>query len=144
MPLSPQTAWPSWRTWVDWTAEECFSSSGTVPRELLAEAELHRKEGVQGVVGGRQGAVVEAAASEHCLVEEVVEEASCHPVEVEEVEGAREDMEDQGWEDLREHWLLVSRNTKGMNSGWSLLMFAFVKRCLQVFVLLLLLISVTH
>ncbi len=114
-------------------AEECFYSSGTVPRELLAEAELHRKEGVQGVAGGRQGAVVEAAASEHYPVEEVVEEASCHPVEVE--EGAREDQEDQGWEDLQEHWLLVSRNTKGMNSGWSL--------CLHVFVLLLL-ISLKH
>lgn len=130
---------------MDWTAEECFSSSGTVPWELLAEAELHREEAVQGVAGGRQGAVVEAAASEHCPEEEVVEVASCHPVEVEEVEGVREGhLEDQGWEDLREHWLFVSKNIKGMNSGQSLLMFVFVKGRLHGFALfLLLLISVT-
>ncbi len=36
-----------------------------------------------------------------------------------------------------EHWLLVSRNTKGMNSGWSLLMFAFVKRMSTCFCIII-------
>lgn len=61
------------------------------------------------MAGGHLGAVEEVAASGHCPVEEVVEEASRHLVEVEEVEGVGEaHLEDKGREDLQEHWLFVS------------------------------------
>lgn len=42
------------------------------------------------------------------MVEEVVEEASCRLVEVEEVEEAEVHLEDQRQEDLQEHLLSVS------------------------------------